>query len=64
MTMVEKFEEIFWQVGDENGVNEWYNIFDSDLFDVVRDRIVNEFGDDVLESDEFLDWYDEMCEDL
>lgn len=64
MTMVEKFEEIFWQVGDENGVNEWYNIFDSDLFDVVRDRIVNEFDDDVLESDEFLDWYDEMCEDL
>ena len=64
MTMVEKFEEIFWQVGDENGVNEWYNIFDSDLFDVVRDRIVNEFGDDVLESDEFLDWYDEMYEDL
>lgn len=64
MTMVEKFEEIFWQVGDENGVNEWYNIFDSDLFDVVRDRIVNEFGDDVLDSDEFLDWYDEMYEDL
>ena len=73
--MFEKFEEIFWMVGERYNVNEWYEIFDSELFDEVIEEIARVNGlkwsedDDVFDLvddnvEGFADWYHEMAEDL
>ena len=42
MTNTEIFEEIFWQVGEENGLNSWWEIFDSEVFCEVEDLSTGE----------------------
>jgi hypothetical protein len=42
----------------------WYELFDSDQFDIVEARIIAEFGEDVLESDEYTAWTSEMAWEL
>lgn len=64
MTLVERFDEIFWEVGHEHDCEEWYEIFDSELFDEVTEKIADEFGVSVIESEEFTEWVNEMAEDL
>jgi len=62
---VELFEEIFDDVMDEIEADVWYEVFDSSAFDEVQRRIEIAFDeDDVTKVPYFLDWYNEMAEDL
>ena len=61
--MRERFEEIFAQVQSELDLD-WWELYDSDKFDVVIALIVAEFGEEVLDSDEYSDWKNEMYWDL
>ena len=61
--MKERFEEIFEQVQVELDLD-WWELYDSDKFDVVVDLIVTEFGEEILDSDEYSDWVNEMYWDL
>ena len=61
--MTERFEEIFEEVMEEKNM-EWWELYDSSDFDEVENRIVAEFGKDILDSDEYCDWINEMTMDL
>ena len=61
--MKERFEEIFEQVQAELDLD-WWELYDSDKFDTVVALIVAEFGEEVLDSDEYSDWVNEMYWDL
>ena len=61
--MRERFEEIFAQVQIELDLD-WWELYDSDKFDVVVALIVAEFGEEVLDSDEYSEWENEMYWDL
>ena len=61
--MKERFEEIFAQVQSELDLD-WWELYDSEEFDKVVDLIVAEFGEEVLDSDEYTDWINEMYWDL
>ena len=61
--MRERFEEIFAQVQAELDLD-WWELYDSDRFDTVVALIVAEFGEEVLDSDEYSDWVNEMYWDL
>lgn len=58
--MFELFEEIFWEVAEENGITEWWVLFDSELMDEATDRIEARYG----LSTEYIEWYNQMAEDL
>jgi hypothetical protein len=51
--MVRNFEEIFEEVMIENEIEEWYELFDSDDFEIVEERIVKELGKEILKSEEY-----------
>ena len=57
--MRERFEEIFEQVQVELDLD-WWELYDSEEFDKVVALIVAEFGEEVLDSDEYSDWVNEM----
>ena len=61
--MRERFEEIFAQVQSELDLD-WLELYDSDKFDTVVALIVAEFGEEVLDSDEYSEWENEMYWDL
>ena len=61
--MKERFEEIFAQVQSELDLD-WWELYDSDKFDKVVALIVAEFGEEVLDSDEYSEWENEMYWDL
>ena len=61
--MRERFEEIFEQVQVELDLD-WWELYDSDKFDTVVALIVAEFGEEVLDSDEYSEWETEMYWDL
>ena len=61
--MRERFEEIFAQVQIELDLD-WWELYDSDKFDTVVALIVAEFGEEVLDSDEYSEWENEMYWDL
>ena len=61
--MKERFEEIFAQVQSELDLD-WWELYDSEDFDKVVALIVAEFGEEVLDSDEYSDWINEMYWDL
>lgn len=61
--MRERFEEIFEQVQVELDLD-WWELYDSEEFDKVVALIVAEFGEEVLDSDEYSDWVNEMYWDL
>ena len=61
--MKERFEEIFAQVQSELDLD-WWELYDSEEFDKVVDLIVAEFGKEVLDSNEYSDWVNEMYWDL
>ena len=61
--MKERFEEIFEQVQAELDLD-WWELYDSDKFDTVVALIVTEFGEEVLDSDEYSEWENEMYWDL
>ena len=57
--MKERFEEIFEQVQAELDLD-WRELYDSDKFDTVVALIVAEFGEEVLDSDEYFEWESEL----
>lgn len=61
--MRERFEEIFAQVQSELDLD-WWELYDSEEFDKVIALIVAEFGEEVLDSEEYSDWVNEMYWDL
>lgn len=61
--MKERFEEIFEQVQVELDLD-WWELYDSDKFNTVVALIVAEFGEEVLDSDEYSEWENEMYWDL
>ena len=61
--MKKRFEEIFEQVQIELDLD-WWELYDSDKFDVVVALIVTEFGEEILNSDEYSEWINEMYCDL
>ena len=61
--MRERFEEIFEQVQVELDLD-WWELYDSEEFDKVVALIVAEFGEEVLDSDEYSEWENEMYWDL
>ena len=61
--MTERFEEIFEEVMVEKNLT-WWELYDSSEFDEVERRIIVEFGENVLDSDEYCDWTYEMTMDL
>ena len=61
--MKERFEEIFEQVQAELDLD-WWELYDSDKFDTVVALIVAVFGEEVLDSDEYSEWENEMYWDL
>ena len=61
--MRERFEQIFEQVQAELDLD-WWELYDSDKFDTVVALIVAEFGEEVLDSDEYSEWENEMYWDL
>ena len=61
--MKERFEEIFAQVQSELNLD-WWELYDSEDFDKVVALIVAEFGEKVLESEEYSEWENEMYWDL
>ena len=61
--MKERFEEIFNQVQAELDLD-WWELYDSEDFDKVVALIVAEFGEEVLDSDEYSEWENEMYWDL
>lgn len=62
--MVRNFEEIFEEVMIENEIEEWYELFDSDDFEIVEERIVKELGKEILKSEEYNNWIEIMALDL
>ena len=61
--MRERFEEIFAQVQSELDLD-WWELYDSEDFDKVVALIIAEFGEEVLDSDEYSEWENEMYWDL
>ena len=62
---VEIFEEIFWEVADELNITTWWELFDSEDFEEVENRIAKAFDEvDAADVPFFLDWHNEMAEDL
>lgn len=61
----EIFDKIFDKVKRELGITCWYELFDSEDFDEVEDRIADYFGvNDAHEVEGFREWYHEMAMDL
>ena len=62
---IEIFDEIFWEVADELNITTWWELFDSEDFKEVENRIAKAFDEaDAANVPFFLDWHNEMAEDL
>ena len=61
--MRERFEEIFERVQAELNLD-WYELYDSDKFDTVVALIVAEFGEEILDSDEYSEWESELEDEM
>ena len=58
------FYDIFETVQDELGLD-WWELFDSENFGIVEERIRKYFGvNDEFDIDGYDDWYNTLCEDL
>lgn len=63
--MTEMFERVFEEVMDELNLNAWYELYDSEKFSIVENRIAEKLGiTDPYENEEFCNWENEMYNDL
>ena len=62
--MINRFDEIFVEVMHTLGIENWYELVDSDNFDMVENAIVREFGESILEDKIFVEWVNEMVDDI
>ena len=61
----ERFEEIFWEVAEKKDITNWWELFDSEEFDEVEQRITEEFKvEDAAEVEGFIKWYNIMAGEL
>lgn len=64
----EIFDTIFHEVGKRYNLTAWFEIFDSEVFEEVKQEIANYFRVDVdflsIYVDGYSTWYKEMCEEL
>ena len=62
---IEIFDEIFWEVADELNITTWWELFDSEDFEEVENRIAKAFDEaDAANVPFFLEWNNQMAEDL
>ena len=62
---IEIFEEIFWEVADELNITTWWELFDSEDFEEVENRIAKAFDEaNAANVPFFLEWNNQMAEDL
>ena len=65
--MTEMFEKIFEEVMTEMNINSWYELYDSEKFEVVRERIAEAMNITIEELDEnaeYNKWDEEMYWEL
>lgn len=59
------FDMIFNEVMTELGLTGWWELFDSEMFDIVEIRIAIYYDVvDAADIDGYLDWYNTMAMDL
>lgn len=64
--MTEMFEMVFEIVMEELELS-WYELFDSEQFEIVEERITSSLGisvEELSEMDEYIAWTSEMAMDL
>ncbi len=64
--MTEMFEMVFEAVMEELELS-WYELFDSEQFEIVEERIASSLGisvEELSEIDEYIAWTSEMAMDL
>lgn len=65
--MFELFDEVFGEVMDEVGASDWWEVYDSEHYDTVFERIAERMGittDELSEREDFWKWSGEMAMDL
>jgi hypothetical protein len=65
--MTEMFEKIFEEVMTEMNINSWYELYDSEKFEIVRERIAKAMNITIEELDEnaeYNKWDEEMYWEL
>ena len=65
--MTEMFEKIFEEVMTEMNINSWYELYDSEKFEIVRERIAKAMNITIEELDEnaeYNEWDEEMYWEL
>lgn len=65
--MFEMFEMVFEAVMEELDLDEWYQLFDSEDFGIVEQRVATALGistADLYDIEEFDEWTSEMAMDL
>ena len=61
----EYFDGVFESIMDKYHFNGWYELFDSIYFEEVEKTIARDFDEeDAANIPFYLDWYNEMAEDL
>ena len=59
------FERVFDEVMTELNINNWWELYDSDNFEIVEKRIAENLGiEDAYDNEEFRKWETEMYWDL
>jgi hypothetical protein len=65
--MTEMFEKIFEEVMTEMNINSWYELYDSEKFEIVRERIAKAMNitiEELDENTEYNKWDEEMYWEL
>lgn len=65
--MFELFEEVFEEVMEEVGATGWWEVYDSEHYDTVCERIAERMEittDELSEREDFCEWDNEMAMDL
>ena len=65
--MFELFEEVFEEVMEEVNATGWWEVYDSEYYDIVLERIAERMGiseEELTEREDFCKWDSQMAEDL
>lgn len=63
--MYELFESIFEEVMNELNISNWWELADSNSFEIVENRVAEALGiTEAYESSEFCEWANEMAAEL
>ena len=62
--MKEMFGKVMMEIGRGYGMTEWWEIFDSEVFEEVETECESRFGEMEGFQTEWSEWTEEMSEDL